>query len=75
VVGCTGPAHLKVARHDGINWAVLFNSDSDRTGKSFSDIIDPRCTGLPIRSRTAYPKIIVNDHRRPSTIATRWIWP
>jgi hypothetical protein len=48
-----GASSLMVAHHDGINCAVLFDSDSDRTGKSFSDIVDPRCTGLPIRSRTA----------------------
>ena len=30
-----------VCRADGINWAVLFNGDADKSGKYFSETIDP----------------------------------
>jgi len=36
-----GTSTLVVARDDGINWAVLFNSDSGRDGKEFAGLIDP----------------------------------
>jgi N-acyl-D-amino-acid deacylase len=32
---------LLVCRADGINWAVLFNSDADGHGKEFAGLIDP----------------------------------
>jgi len=36
-----GTATLLVRRHDGINWAVLFNTQSGREGKPLGDLIDP----------------------------------
>jgi N-acyl-D-amino-acid deacylase len=36
-----GTSTLLVCREDGINWAVLFNSDADRGGKEFAGLIDP----------------------------------
>jgi N-acyl-D-amino-acid deacylase len=38
--GLAGSSTLLVARDDGINWAVVFNSDADRAGKDFSGLID-----------------------------------
>jgi hypothetical protein len=37
----SGSSTLLVARHDGINWAALFNCDADRADKEFAAIIDP----------------------------------
>jgi N-acyl-D-amino-acid deacylase len=37
-----GSSTLLVCRQDGINWAVLFNSDADRDGKEFAGLIDPQ---------------------------------
>jgi N-acyl-D-amino-acid deacylase len=39
--GLAGSSTLLVCRADGINWAVLFNSDAGKDGKSFADLIDP----------------------------------
>jgi CubicO group peptidase (beta-lactamase class C family) len=36
-----GSSTLLVCRDDGINWAVLFNSDTDKDGKEFAALIDP----------------------------------
>jgi N-acyl-D-amino-acid deacylase len=36
-----GSSTLLVCREDGINWAVLFNSDAEKGGKGFADLIDP----------------------------------
>jgi CubicO group peptidase (beta-lactamase class C family) len=36
-----GTSTLLVCRDDGINWAVLFNSDADKDGKEFAGLIDP----------------------------------
>jgi len=36
-----GTSTLLVCRSDGINWAVLFNSDAGKDGKQFADLIDP----------------------------------
>ena len=36
-----GSSTLLVCREDGINWAVLFNSDSEKGGKEFAGLIDP----------------------------------
>jgi N-acyl-D-amino-acid deacylase len=37
-----GSSTLLVCRQDGINWAVLFNSDASRDGKEFAGLIDPQ---------------------------------
>jgi len=37
--GLRGSNTFMFARQDRINWAILFNSDGDRTGKNFSDDI------------------------------------
>ena len=36
-----GSSTLLVCRSDGIDWAVLFNSDAGKDGKQFADLIDP----------------------------------
>jgi N-acyl-D-amino-acid deacylase len=36
-----GSSTLLVCRSDGIDWAVLFNSDATKDGKAFADLIDP----------------------------------
>ena len=36
-----GSSTLLVCRDDGINWAVLFNSDAGKDGKEFAGLIDP----------------------------------
>ena len=36
-----GSSTLLVCREDGIDWAVLFNSDAGKDGKEFADLIDP----------------------------------
>jgi N-acyl-D-amino-acid deacylase len=36
----SGSSTLMVARDDGLNWAVLFNSDADKDGNEFSGSID-----------------------------------
>jgi N-acyl-D-amino-acid deacylase len=36
-----GSSTLLVCRDDGIDWAVLFNSDADKGGKQFAALIDP----------------------------------
>ena len=36
-----GTSTLLVRRHDGINWAVLFNTRDGKNGKSLSSLIDP----------------------------------
>jgi len=36
-----GTASLLVRRHDGINWAVLFNTDSDPRGEFLGKLMDP----------------------------------
>ena len=36
-----GSSTLLVCREDGINWAVLFNSDAGKDGKEFAGLIDP----------------------------------
>jgi N-acyl-D-amino-acid deacylase len=36
-----GTSTLFVRRHDGVNWAVLFNTDSNAEGKTLSSLIDP----------------------------------
>jgi N-acyl-D-amino-acid deacylase len=38
--GLAGSSTLMVCRDDGINWAVLFNSDADKNGKDFVGLID-----------------------------------
>lgn len=37
----TGTSTLLVRRHDGLNWAVLFNTHSNQQGKALSGIVDP----------------------------------
>lgn len=37
----SGTSTLLVCRNDGIDWAVLFNSDAQKDGKQFADMIDP----------------------------------
>ena len=37
----SGTSTLLVRRHDGLNWAVLFNSDRNQNGKVLSGLIDP----------------------------------
>ncbi len=39
--GLAGSSTLLVCRDDGIDWAVLFNSDATKDGKAFADLIDP----------------------------------
>jgi N-acyl-D-amino-acid deacylase len=39
--GITGTSLLLVRRSDGLNWAVLFNTDEDPKGKAPADLIDP----------------------------------
>ncbi len=39
--GLAGSSTLLVCRDDGIEWAVLFNSDAGKDGKAFADLIDP----------------------------------
>jgi N-acyl-D-amino-acid deacylase len=36
-----GSSTLLVSRDDGIDWAVLFNSDAGKDGKEFAGLIDP----------------------------------
>jgi N-acyl-D-amino-acid deacylase len=36
-----GSSTLLVCRDDGIDWAVLFNSDAGKNGKEFAGLIDP----------------------------------
>jgi CubicO group peptidase (beta-lactamase class C family) len=36
-----GSSTLLVARDDGIDWVVLFNSDARKDGKEFANLIDP----------------------------------
>jgi N-acyl-D-amino-acid deacylase len=36
-----GTSTLLVRRHDGLNWAVLFNTDANPQGQSLSGLIDP----------------------------------
>ena len=36
-----GSSTLLVCRDDGIDWAVLFNSDAGKDGKEFAGLIDP----------------------------------
>ena len=36
-----GTSSILVRRHDGLNWAVLFNTEADAAGKVLSDVIDP----------------------------------
>jgi CubicO group peptidase (beta-lactamase class C family) len=36
-----GSSTLLVCRDDGINWAVLFNSDAGKDGKEYAGLIDP----------------------------------
>ena len=35
-----GSSALLVRRHDGLDWAVLFNTDADRGGRRLADAID-----------------------------------
>jgi CubicO group peptidase (beta-lactamase class C family) len=37
----SGSSTLLVARHDGINWAAVFNCDADKADKEFAATIDP----------------------------------
>ncbi len=39
--GLAGSSTLLVCRDDGIDWAVLFNSDAGKDGKALADQIDP----------------------------------
>jgi CubicO group peptidase (beta-lactamase class C family) len=39
--GLPGTSTLLVRRHDGLNWAVLFNMDATAKGKYLADEIDP----------------------------------
>ncbi len=36
-----GTASLLVRRHDGLNWAVVFNSDANPSGKYLAGLVDP----------------------------------
>ena len=36
-----GTSSLLVRRHDGFNWAVLFNTDSNPSGQALASLIDP----------------------------------
>jgi N-acyl-D-amino-acid deacylase len=38
--GLAGSSTFMLCRDDGINWAVLFNSDANKNGKAFADLID-----------------------------------
>lgn len=37
----SGTSTIMVRRHDGLNWAVLFNTDHDAKDKTLSSLIDP----------------------------------
>lgn len=37
-----GTSALLVRRHDGLNWAVLFNTHANPDGKALADLIDPK---------------------------------
>ena len=39
--GLTGTSTLLVRRHDGLNWAVLFNAHANPDGKALGGLIDP----------------------------------
>ena len=39
--GLAGSSTMLFCRDDGINWAVLFNSDGDSAGKAFADLVNP----------------------------------
>ncbi|MCR4414853.1 MAG: beta-lactamase family protein [Thermoguttaceae bacterium] len=39
--GLSGTSTLLVRRHDGLNWAVLFNTDRGPDGKRLAGVIDP----------------------------------
>ena len=39
--GLAGTSTLLVRRHDGLNWAVLFNTRRDPDGKTLATLIDP----------------------------------
>jgi CubicO group peptidase (beta-lactamase class C family) len=43
--GLAGSSTLLVCRADGINWAVLFNTDAGKDGKALADVIDPLLHG------------------------------
>lgn len=36
----TGTSTILVRRHDGLNWAVLFNTENDQHGKALSGLVD-----------------------------------
>ena len=40
-----GTSTILVRRHDGLNWAVLFNTDSNPAGESLAGLIDPLVHG------------------------------
>ncbi len=40
-----GTSTILVRRHDGLNWAVLFNTEADPEGKTLSGLIDPLVHG------------------------------
>jgi N-acyl-D-amino-acid deacylase len=50
-----GTASLLVRRHDGLNWAVLFNANNDSRGKYLVDRIDPLVHKAANRVKT-WPK-------------------
>ncbi len=41
----SGTSTILVRRHDGFNWAVLFNSDATHEGKALSSLIDGKVHG------------------------------
>lgn len=41
----SGTSTILVRRHDGFNWAVLFNSDATHEGKALSNLIDGKVHG------------------------------
>jgi N-acyl-D-amino-acid deacylase len=51
-----GSSTLLVCRADGINWAVLFNSDAGPDGKEFAGLIDP-LLHKPASEITDWPQI------------------
>ena len=54
--GWRAASTLLVCRNDGIDWAVFFNSDADKQGKAFADLIDPLLHG-PANEVKNWPEI------------------
>jgi N-acyl-D-amino-acid deacylase len=52
----SGTSTLLVCRDDGIDWAVLFNSDATKDGKQFAGLIDP-LLHRPADEITSWPDV------------------